>query len=68
MLSLADKPIGFQEFAKHLKATHHCRDALYLDGAISDIYWPEEDRHSEYGNFGPMLGVTMPLGSQQKLK
>lgn len=62
VLSLAEAPIGFREFAQHLKTTHHCKEALYLDGAISDVYWPKEDRHGRYGNFGPMFGVTGSVG------
>jgi uncharacterized protein YigE (DUF2233 family) len=58
VLSLADEPVTFQAFAQHLQVSG-CQDALYLDGAISDIYWPERGRIGIGGSFGPMIGVSV---------
>lgn len=57
VLSLAEEPVTFQALAQHLQAIG-CQDALYLDGAISDIYWPEQGRGGTGGAFGPIIGVS----------
>lgn len=36
----------------------HCKDALYLDGAISKMYLPELGRYDLGGDFGAIIGVT----------
>jgi len=35
-----------------------CRNALYLDGAISEMYCPVKGLNQTYGKFGVIIGVT----------
>jgi uncharacterized protein YigE (DUF2233 family) len=36
----------------------HCRQALFLDGAISRMYLPAIQRHEQGGAFGAMIATT----------
>jgi uncharacterized protein YigE (DUF2233 family) len=49
---------NFYEFATLFKDIFDCKDALFLDGAISQMYL--NDRKTGYtgGNFGPMISVS----------
>lgn len=51
-------PINFYDFSRQLRDKLSCRDALYLDGSISQLY------PFDYGNHGPsfgaMIGATSP--------
>jgi uncharacterized protein YigE (DUF2233 family) len=58
VLSLAEHAVSFIDYAHHLKAIG-CKDALYMDGAISDAYSPSQGRLGSGVMFGPMLGVTL---------
>lgn len=51
-------PINFYDFAQVLRDDIGCRDALYLDGSISELY--PFDSHGLAPNFGAMIGVVEP--------
>jgi len=55
---ISNKRVSFYDFASVFKENFHCKNALYLDGAISEMYLPELRRFQYGGNFGPMIGVT----------
>jgi uncharacterized protein YigE (DUF2233 family) len=55
---ISDSAVTFHEFAAYFRDTLHCQDALYLDGAISGIYWPKDGRNDETTLFGPMVAVV----------
>ncbi len=55
---ISNKRVSFYDFASVFKENFHCDNALYLDGAISEMYLPELRRFQYGGNFGPMIGVT----------
>lgn len=48
--------INFYEFALFFKSLG-CKNALYLDGAISQAYYPEQDWIQTNRKFGVMIGV-----------
>ena len=50
-------PVNLYEFAMYFKA-YGCKNALYLDGAISQAYIPSKNLLQTGGNFGPLIGVT----------
>ncbi len=54
---LTQTPVTFWEFALFYRDVLGVRDALFLDGSVSDMYVPELNRHG-LGWFGPMLGVV----------
>lgn len=49
--------VSFYEFAMYFKQKG-CRNALYLDGAISEMYCPEKGLNQTFGMFGVIIGVT----------
>ena len=55
---ISNKRVSFYDFAHVFKENFNCSSALYLDGAISEMYLPELRRVQNGGNFGPMIGVT----------
>lgn len=52
--------INFYDFALFFKEKG-CKNALYLDGAISQTYLPEQSYSAKGGNFGVIIGVTKEL-------
>jgi uncharacterized protein YigE (DUF2233 family) len=59
IFSISSKPVSFFDMAKHFKDELSCENALYLDGAISQIYWPKINRFGLRSDIGPMIGVTL---------
>lgn len=55
---ISQQPVTFHEMATFFRDELHCRDALYLDGALSGIYSPKLGRHDKPGALGPLLAVT----------
>lgn len=49
--------VRFYELAKAFEKMG-CKNALYLDGAISQTYLPEIERNETGGGFGVMIGVS----------
>ena len=54
---ISRKAISLYEFASLFKDHLQCKQALYLDGAISKIYAPSLKRYEIKGNFGAMIAV-----------
>lgn len=55
---ISDNPVTLHEFASHFRDRLQCRDALYLDGAVSSLYSPGLGRNDQLKDLGPMLGVV----------
>jgi uncharacterized protein YigE (DUF2233 family) len=43
--------------ARHVPARARCRDALYLDGAVSGVWIPSAKRMDARAPLGPMIVV-----------
>ena len=56
---ISDKRINLHSFALIFQKHFNCKNALYLDGAVSKMYLPLLNRKSLGGTFGPMLGVAV---------
>jgi len=54
---LSEEPVTFWEFALLFRDRLGVRDALFLDGSVSEIYSPELNRRG-FGWFGPIVGVV----------
>lgn len=54
---ISNRPVNFFDFASLFRDFFGCQNALYLDGAISDMYLPELKREYLNGNFGPIIGI-----------
>jgi uncharacterized protein YigE (DUF2233 family) len=57
LFAMSKKEINFYNFAKYFK-DKGCKNALYLDGFVSQIYLPEKNWVQTGGNFGVIFGVT----------
>jgi len=56
---MSKKEINFYDFANYFKSLG-CKNALYLDGLVSRTYLPEKEWTQTDGNFGVVIGVTIP--------
>jgi uncharacterized protein YigE (DUF2233 family) len=59
VFAISDRPVNFHDFAMLFKDALHCDNALYLDGAISQMYLPTTRRMDLGGDFGPIVAVTV---------
>ncbi|HSC40504.1 MAG TPA: phosphodiester glycosidase family protein [Chitinophagaceae bacterium] len=59
VFAMSKSPINFYDFADYFKSLG-CRDALYLDGFVSRTYLPEKSWLQMDGDFGVLIGVTIP--------
>ena len=55
----SQQPISFYDFAQQLRDKVGCRDALYLDGTISQLF-PYDNDNLE-SNYGAMIGATKSI-------
>jgi uncharacterized protein YigE (DUF2233 family) len=57
LFAISREEVSFYEFAMFFKQKG-CRNALYLDGAISEMYCPDKGLNQTNGVFGVMIGLT----------
>jgi uncharacterized protein YigE (DUF2233 family) len=57
ILSISEEPVTFREIAQH-HIQLGCKDSLYMDGGISDAFWPAKGRKDSFQDFGPMIGIS----------
>lgn len=57
VFAITTEPMNFYDFAAYLKSIG-CRNALFLDGTVSKMYFPAKDLEPEDGDFGVILGIT----------
>lgn len=55
---ISDEQVNFWDFATVFKDIFGCKNALYLDGAISLMYLNKIKTNDIGGNFGPLISVT----------
>ena len=58
VFALSSKPVNFWDFARLFRDVLGCKNALYLDGAISKFYLPSKKEFAGGGEFGVLIGVT----------
>jgi uncharacterized protein YigE (DUF2233 family) len=58
VFALSEEPVNFHEFARLFRDHLHCQEALYLDGTISSVYSPSQQRLGQVVPFGPLLAVV----------
>jgi uncharacterized protein YigE (DUF2233 family) len=59
VFAMSKQKINFYDFAMFFKNLG-CKNALYLDGLVSRTYLPEKSWIQLDGDFGVMIGVTVP--------
>jgi uncharacterized protein YigE (DUF2233 family) len=57
IFAISNEPVTFYNFASLFKDQFNCRDALYLDGAISEMYLPGQ-RETTRQLFSAIIGIT----------
>ena len=50
--------VNFYDFATFFNKIFLCKDALFLDGAISRMYLPVVNPNEKGGKFGPLISAT----------
>lgn len=50
--------VNFYDFANLFKDLFNCKDALFLDGAISRMFLSDKAPQEKGGNFGPIISVV----------
>lgn len=55
---ITERPVTLHEFASFFRDELHCREALYLDGAVSSLYAPRLGRNDHRSALGPLFGVV----------
>ncbi len=58
VFAISREKCNFYDFGSLFKEHFKCKNALYLDGAISKMYCPDLDRHEGGGSFGVIIGIT----------
>lgn len=56
-LVISEEPVNLYDFAAYFRDTLGCRDALYLDGSVSTLFQPAQNRTGQASDLGPMIGV-----------
>jgi len=56
VLAMSVKPVNFFDFATYFKSIG-CENALYLDGAISQVCWPDSGIEANQADFGAFIAV-----------
>ncbi len=54
---ISENPVSFADFAKLFRDALVCRDALYLDGVVSDLFVPALNRMDRRSVVGPLVAV-----------
>jgi uncharacterized protein YigE (DUF2233 family) len=57
VFAMSKEEITFYDFAKYFQSLG-CKNALYFDGAVSQMYLPEKKWIQTGGDFGVIIGVT----------
>jgi uncharacterized protein YigE (DUF2233 family) len=54
---ISEEPVSFGRLARLLRDRLGCREALYLDGAVSSLWDPAGGRRDSFHQIGPMVAV-----------
>lgn len=58
VFAISNEEVNLYEFAMFFKGYFGCNDALYLDGANSEMYCPELGRNDLFGQFAGIFAIT----------
>jgi len=57
LFAISKIPVSFFDFAEYFKRSN-CANALFLDGGISEFYYPDQGMTDNINNFGPIIAVV----------
>lgn len=55
--AISDEPVSFGRFARLFRDALGCRNALFLDGAVSSLWDRSAGRRDSYSSLGPLVAV-----------
>jgi uncharacterized protein YigE (DUF2233 family) len=55
--AISDEPVSFGRFARLFKDALGCRNALFLDGAVSSLWDRPAGRRDTYSRLGPLVAI-----------
>lgn len=58
VLAISNSLTSYYDFATLFQEVFHCKQALFLDGAICRMYLPAIERYEQGGAFGAMIATT----------
>ena len=58
IFAISNTPTNFYDFAVLFRNILNCKNALYLDGAISQMYLSDLNPNIPDGSFGPILSIS----------
>jgi len=58
VFAISNESVNFYDFASLFKDYFGCTDAMYFDGAISQMYLPALNRMESDGYFGGLIGIV----------
>ncbi len=56
---ISEAPVSFGRLARFLRDGLNCANALYLDGAVSSLWVPSQNRRDDGAKLGPMIVVSI---------
>lgn len=62
---ISDAPVSFGRLARFMRDKLDCADALYLDGAVSSLWYPAGKIMMDHASLGPLI-VVMKDGKEPK--
>jgi len=65
LFAISNELINFYDFATFFK-NNGCKNALYFDGFVSEIYLPPEHKSFHYSKFGVMIGQVEDINSSKE--
>ncbi len=63
---ISEVPVSFGKLARFMRDELKCANALYLDGAVSALWYPAGDRQDAGASLGPLIVVTKAAKEPQQ--
>jgi uncharacterized protein YigE (DUF2233 family) len=63
---ISEVPVSFGKLARFMRDELKCANALYLDGAVSALWYPVGDRQDAGASLGPLIVVTKAAKEPQQ--
>ncbi len=63
---ISEVPVSFGKLARFMRDELKCANALYLDGAVSALWYPAGDRQDAGASLGPLIVVTKAAKETQQ--
>jgi uncharacterized protein YigE (DUF2233 family) len=60
VFAISESAVSFGKFARLFQGPLRCRNALYLDGSVSSLWDPVNNRMDSFTGIGPMLVAFQP--------